>query len=86
MASLLGNSYSASGGLLSQNQFQGGNNHLASMALLNEMNAREHSTFDINDFPQLTGHFNSAGGSQGQLGNYSYIVTGCLLVVLSFGI
>ncbi|KAM7491347.1 hypothetical protein LguiA_034268 [Lonicera macranthoides] len=68
MASLLGNSYSASGGLLSQNQFQGGNNHLASMALLNEMNAREHSTFDINDFPQLTGHFNSAGGSQGQLG------------------
>jgi CCR4-NOT transcription complex subunit 2 len=68
MASLLGNSYSGSGGLISQNQFQGGNSHLASMAMLNEMNAREHSTFDINDFPQLGGHFNSAGGSQGQLG------------------
>ncbi|KAK3001971.1 hypothetical protein RJ639_020501 [Escallonia herrerae] len=68
MASVLGNSYSAAGGPLSQNQFQAGHNHLTSMALLNELNAREHASFDINDFPQLTGHISSLGGSQGQLG------------------
>ncbi|KAK2989046.1 hypothetical protein RJ640_018835 [Escallonia rubra] len=68
MASVLGNSYSAAGGPLSQNQFQAGHNHLTSMALLNELNAREHASFDINDFPQLTGHIGSLGGSQGQLG------------------
>ncbi|KAK3027551.1 hypothetical protein RJ639_042320 [Escallonia herrerae] len=68
MASVLGNSYSAAGGPLSQNQFQAGHNHLTSMALLNELNAREHASFDISDFPQLTGHISSLGGSQGQLG------------------
>lgn len=68
MVSLLGNSYSTGGGPLSQNQFQAGNNHLSSIALINELNAREHAPFDINDFPQLSGHLNSAGGSQGQLG------------------
>lgn len=66
MASLLGNSYSGAGGPLSQNQFQAGNNHLGSMALLSELN-RDHS-FDMNDFPQLSGHLSSAGGSQRQLG------------------
>ena len=67
MASLLGNSYSGAGGPLSQNQFQAGNSHLNSMALLSELN-RDHS-FDMNDFPQLSGHLSSAGGSQRQLGN-----------------
>ena len=66
MVSLLGNSYSGAGGPLSQNQFQAGNNHLSSMALLSELN-RDHS-FDMNDFPQLSGHLSSAGGSQRQLG------------------
>lgn len=67
MVSMLGNSYSAGGGQLSQNHFQGGNNHLTSMALFSELN-RDHASFDMNDFPQLTGHSNSAAGSQGQLG------------------
>ncbi|XP_076953291.1 putative NOT transcription complex subunit VIP2 isoform X1 [Bidens hawaiensis] len=66
MVSLLGNSYSGGGGPLSQNQFQAGNNHLNSMALLSELN-RDHS-FDLNDFPQLSGHLSSAGGTQRQLG------------------
>lgn len=66
MVSLLGNSYSAGGGQLSQNHFQTGNNHLA---LLNEL-SRDHASFDINDFPQLTGQPNSASGSQGQLGKF----------------
>ncbi|KAI3718448.1 hypothetical protein L6452_19320 [Arctium lappa] len=65
MVSLLGNSYSAGRGPLSQNQFQAGNNHLSSTALLSELN-HGHS-FHMNDFPQLTGHLSSAGGSQRQL-------------------
>ncbi|XP_031099150.1 probable NOT transcription complex subunit VIP2 isoform X1 [Ipomoea triloba] len=68
MVSMLGNSYSGAGVPLLQNQFQAGNSHLASMALLNEYNARDNATFDINDFPQLGGRPPSAGGSQGQLG------------------
>lgn len=68
MVSMLGNSYSGSGAPLLQNQFQAGNNHLASMALLNEFNARDNATFDINDFPQLGGRPPSGGGSQGQIG------------------
>ncbi|KAK1430589.1 hypothetical protein QVD17_13445 [Tagetes erecta] len=67
MASLLGNSYSSVGGLLSHNQYQAGNNHLSSMALLSELN-HDHRSFDMNDFPQLSGHLSSAGGSQRQLG------------------
>ncbi|XP_071685920.1 probable NOT transcription complex subunit VIP2 isoform X2 [Rutidosis leptorrhynchoides] len=66
MASLFGNSYSNAGGPLSQNHYQAGSNHLSSMALLTELN-RDHS-FDMNDFPQLSGHLSSAGGSQRQLG------------------
>ncbi|RVX09125.1 putative NOT transcription complex subunit VIP2 [Vitis vinifera] len=67
--SMLGNSYSSVGGLRSQNQVQAGNNHLTSMALLKDLSVHENAPFDINDFPQLTAHPNSAGSSQGQLGS-----------------
>nr|DAD47992.1 TPA_asm: hypothetical protein HUJ06_017929 [Nelumbo nucifera] len=67
--SMLGNSYSAAGGPLSQNQVQAGNNQLRSMGMLNDVNSNENSPFDINDFPQLTGRPSSAGGPQGQLGS-----------------
>lgn len=80
MVSMLGNSYSGAGVPLLQNQFQAGNSHLASMALLNEYNARDNATFDINDFPQLGGRPPSAGGSQGQLGNFNYQSTLCYMI------
>ncbi|KAG0468085.1 hypothetical protein HPP92_017413 [Vanilla planifolia] len=38
------------------------------MGILNDVNSNESSPFDINDFPQLTGRPNSAGGSHNQLG------------------
>ncbi|XP_010253384.1 PREDICTED: probable NOT transcription complex subunit VIP2 [Nelumbo nucifera] len=66
--SMLGNSYPGAGGPLSQSQVQGGNS-LSSMGMLNDVNSNENSPFDINDFPQLTGRPNSAGGPQGQLGS-----------------
>ncbi|WOL04597.1 putative NOT transcription complex subunit VIP2 isoform X1 [Canna indica] len=66
MLSMLGNSYPTSGGPLSQSQ--GGNNHLSSMGMLNDVNAADNSPFDMNDFPQLTARPSSAGG-QGQLGS-----------------
>ena len=66
---MLGNSYSAVGGLRSQSQVQAGNNHLNSMVLLKDLNVHENAPFDINDFPHLTAHPNSAGSSQAQLGN-----------------
>lgn len=69
MMSMLGNSYPSSGGLLSQRQLQSGNNPLSSMGMLNDMNFSDNSPFDMNDFPQLTGRPNSAGGPQGQLGS-----------------
>ncbi|KAK8964233.1 hypothetical protein KSP40_PGU004913 [Platanthera guangdongensis] len=62
MMGMLGNSYTTSGGLLSQN-------HLASMGILNDVNLNDSSPFDINDFPQLTGRPSSSGGQQGQLGS-----------------
>ncbi|KAG8374864.1 hypothetical protein BUALT_Bualt10G0039900 [Buddleja alternifolia] len=65
VVSMLGNSYSGAGVPLSQNQFQG-NNHFSFMALLNDSNAHDNATFDVNDFPQLSGR-PSSGGSQGQL-------------------
>ncbi|KAL2547508.1 putative NOT transcription complex subunit VIP2 [Forsythia ovata] len=65
---MLGNSYSAAGVPLSQNQYQAGNNHFSFMQLLNDSSAHENTTFDVNDFPQLSGRPPSAGGSQGQLG------------------
>ncbi|KAK1256838.1 hypothetical protein QJS04_geneDACA024224 [Acorus gramineus] len=69
MISMLGNSYPSSGGPLSQSQVQGGNNPLNSMGMLSDMNSNDNSPFDMNDFPQLTGRPNSAGGPQGQLGS-----------------
>ncbi|CAA2966671.1 probable NOT transcription complex subunit VIP2 isoform X1 [Olea europaea subsp. europaea] len=68
MVSMLGNSYSAAGVPLSQNQYQAGNNHFSFMQLLNDSSAHENATFDVNDFPQLSGRPPAAGGSQGQLG------------------
>eukprot|EP00268_Persea_americana_P042903 TRINITY_DN4298_c0_g1_i6.p1 TRINITY_DN4298_c0_g1~~TRINITY_DN4298_c0_g1_i6.p1 ORF type:complete len:649 (-),score=126.07 TRINITY_DN4298_c0_g1_i6:356-2302(-) len=67
--SMLGNSYSSSGGPLSQSQVQAGNNQLSSMGMLNDVNSNDNSPFDMNDFPQLTGRPSSAGGPQGQLGS-----------------
>ncbi|XP_077222333.1 NOT2 / NOT3 / NOT5 family isoform X2 [Tasmannia lanceolata] len=69
MISMLGNSYSTSGGPYSQSQLQAGNNPLSSMGMLNDVNSNDNSPFDMNDFPQLTGRPNSAGGPQGQLGS-----------------
>ncbi|KAL0709969.1 hypothetical protein Bca4012_016947 [Brassica carinata] len=62
--SMLGNSYHAGGGQLSQNHLQSVNN----MMLGDHSN--DSSLFDINnDFPQLTSRPGSAGGTQGQLGS-----------------
>ncbi|KAI0519379.1 hypothetical protein KFK09_006825 [Dendrobium nobile] len=68
MMGMLRNSYNMSGGPISR-QLQGGNSLLSSMGMLNDVNSNEGSPFDINDFPQLTGRPNSAGGPQGQLGS-----------------
>lgn len=64
---MLRNSYTMPGGPLSQRQLQGGNNLLSSMGILNDVNSNDGSPFDINDFPQLNGRPNSAGGPQGSL-------------------
>ncbi|XP_047310682.1 probable NOT transcription complex subunit VIP2 [Impatiens glandulifera] len=63
--SMLGNSYQASGGPLSQNHVQGS---LNSMGMMNDISS-DGSPFDLNDFPQLTSRPGSAGGPQGQLGS-----------------
>ncbi|KAL6550041.1 hypothetical protein OROMI_020529 [Orobanche minor] len=69
VVSMLGNSYSGGGVPLSQNQFHAGNNNFSFMALLNDPNAHDTATFDVNnDFPQLSGRPPSAGGSHGQIG------------------
>ncbi|XP_072954125.1 probable NOT transcription complex subunit VIP2 isoform X2 [Typha angustifolia] len=68
MIGMVGNSYPTSGGALSQNQIQAGNNSLGSMGMLHDVN-NDNFPFDINDFPQLTGRPSSAGGPQGQLGS-----------------
>lgn len=72
---MLGNSYTAGGGPLSQSQVQAVNN-LSSMGVLNDVNSNESTPFDINlDFPQLTNRPSSAGGPQGQLGTcYGMII------------
>ncbi|KAE8776442.1 putative NOT transcription complex subunit VIP2 [Hordeum vulgare] len=67
LMNMLGSSYPTPGGSLSQNQMQPGNNSLGSMGMLHD--ASDSAPFDINDFPQLTGRPNSAGGSQGQYGS-----------------
>ncbi|KAF6154450.1 hypothetical protein GIB67_028342 [Kingdonia uniflora] len=69
MMSMLGNSYSAAGGPLSQSQVQAGNNSLSSMGMLNDVSSNENSPFDMNEFPRLSGRPGSAGGHQGQLGS-----------------
>ncbi|XP_021277990.1 probable NOT transcription complex subunit VIP2 isoform X5 [Herrania umbratica] len=67
--SMLGSSYPAAGGPLSQSHVQAVNN-LSSMGMLNDVNTNDNSPFDINnDFPQLTSRPSSAGGPQGQLGS-----------------
>ena len=65
---MLGNSYPASGVPLSHNHFPAGNGPYTSL-LLNDLNAHEDTTFDMNDFPQLAGRPSSTGGSQGQIGS-----------------
>ncbi|XAR59032.1 hypothetical protein NMG60_11014649 [Bertholletia excelsa] len=66
--SMLGNSFPAAGGPLSQSHVQTVNN-LNSMGMLNDVNSNDGSPFDINDFPQLSSRPSSAGGPQGQLGS-----------------
>ncbi|KAF2941184.1 probable NOT transcription complex subunit VIP2 isoform X2 [Oryza sativa Japonica Group] len=67
MMNMMGSSYPTSGGSLSQNQIQGGNNSLGSMGMLHDAN--DSAPYDMNDFPQLTGRPSSAGGPQGQYGS-----------------
>jgi len=67
LINMLGSSYPTSGGSLSQNQIQAGNNSLSSMGMLHDPS--DTAPFDINDFPQLSGRPNSAGGPQGQYGS-----------------
>ncbi|CAD6242068.1 unnamed protein product [Miscanthus lutarioriparius] len=67
LINMLGSSYPTSGGSLSQNQIQAGNNSLSSMGMLHD--AVDTAPFDINDFPQLSGRPSSAGGPQGQYGS-----------------
>lgn len=67
LINMFGSSYQTSGGSLSQNQIQAGNNSLGSMGMLHDVS--DNAPFDINDFPQLTGRPSSAGGSQGQYGS-----------------
>ncbi|XP_062231687.1 probable NOT transcription complex subunit VIP2 isoform X2 [Phragmites australis] len=66
---MLGRSYPTPGGSLSQNQVQPGNSSLGSSGMLHDGTSGDSSPFDINDFPQLTGRPNSAGGGQGQYGS-----------------
>lgn len=66
---LLGSSYPSPGGSLSQNQVQSGSSSLGSSGMLYDGSSGDNAPFDINDFPQLTGRPNSAGGGQGQYGN-----------------
>nr|CAD1836309.1 unnamed protein product [Ananas comosus var. bracteatus] len=68
MLGVLGNSNTASGGSLSQNQVRGANNSPSSMGMLNDVNSNDKSPFDLNDFPQLTTQRSSMGGAQGQMG------------------
>lgn len=65
---MLGGSYPTPGGSLSQNQMQTGNSSLGSSGMLRDGSSGD-TPFDMNDFPQLTGRPNSAGGGPGQYGN-----------------
>jgi CCR4-NOT transcription complex subunit 2 len=70
---LIGSSYPTPGGSLSQNQVQAGNNSVGSSGMLHDGSSADNAPFDINDFPQLTGRPNSAGGGQGQYGNIANV-------------
>ncbi|XP_015688785.1 probable NOT transcription complex subunit VIP2 isoform X2 [Oryza brachyantha] len=67
MMNMMGSSYPTSGGSLSQNQIQGGNNSLGSMGMMHD--ASDGPVYDMNEFPLLTGRPSSAGGPQGQYGS-----------------
>ena len=79
---LLGSSYPTPGGSLSQNQVQAGNSSLGSSGILHDGSSGDNAPFDINDFPQLTGRPNSAGGGQGQYGNTAMLAN--LLMILKY--
>ena len=79
---LLGSSYPTPGGSLSQNQVQAGNSSLGSSGILHDGSSGDNAPFDINDFPQLTGRPNSAGGGQGQYGNTAMLAN--LLMILNY--
>ena len=79
---LLGSSYPTPGGSLSQNQVQAGNSSLGSSGMLHDGSSGDNAPFDINDFPQLTGRPNSAGGGQGQYGNTAMLAN--LLMILKY--
>ena len=79
---LLGSSYPTPGGSLSQNQVQAGNSSLGSSGMLHDGSSGDNAPFDINDFPQLTGRPNSAGGGQGQYGNTAMLTN--LLMILNY--
>ena len=79
---LLGSSYPTPGGSLSQNQVQAGNSSLGSSGMLHDGSSGDNAPFDINDFPQLTGRPNSAGGGQGQYGNTAMLTN--LLMILKY--
>lgn len=62
MISLLGNTYSSSGGTMVPGQPQMVNGQLS-----NDGSSNDSAPFDMNDFPHLTARQNSSGGPQGQL-------------------
>jgi CCR4-NOT transcription complex subunit 2 len=78
---ILGSSYPTPGGTLSQNQVQASNTSFGSSGMLHDGNPGDNSPFDINDFPQLTGRPNSAGGGQGQYGNAKALAKSSILSV-----
>jgi CCR4-NOT transcription complex subunit 2 len=71
---MLGSSYPTPRGSLSQNQMQAGNSSLGSSGMLRD-GSSSGTTFDMNDFPQLTRRPNSAGGGQGQYGNTTMLTS-----------
>lgn len=62
MISLLGNTFSSSGGTMVPGQAQMVNGQLS-----NDGSSNDTAPFDMNDFPQLSARQNSSGGPQGQL-------------------
>jgi CCR4-NOT transcription complex subunit 2 len=79
---MLGSSYPTPGASLSQNQMQAGNSSLGSSGMLRGGSSSD-TPFDLNDFPQLTGRPNSAGGGQGQYGNTTMLTQSSHNIVLT---